>query len=238
MKAPDCSLCREGELLFSRQEQAVVYLFSHYWDTLPQFQGKQIFKPHTHFPDFSLKRRTDGGIEAIEFEYALSTFEPSHCNKVDRTKLRDGEYEYQKLYIVYWDEDTNPRLVARRAKDYFKMDAETVCIHDLFHSCVGIGKESLGACWRLKSSRMTGSKEPYLHGQIKAEMKKLIGRGVFKELSVDRDLYRTIGFNTNGSAFVELDHWQKIHLFTTTTPFGEAKIPRRLFFKPTVCRLL
>ena len=63
------------EPMFSRQEQAVVYLVSRHWDDIPDSRGKELAMIQMRFPDASMvekgKAAGTGHDEAIEFEYAL-----------------------------------------------------------------------------------------------------------------------------------------------------------------------
>ncbi len=72
------------EQLFTRQEQAVVYLFSRYWDRIDGFKNKRICRIHTHFPDFTLADNATDLDEALEFEFGLRDFD-SHIPKDLRT---------------------------------------------------------------------------------------------------------------------------------------------------------
>jgi hypothetical protein len=87
------------EPIFSRQEQAVVYLFSRYWEEIPEFKNQKIRRIHTHFPDFAIVN-ADGKEEAIEFEYGLSAFRSHMKDKSLRHLHRSG---VRLLYVVYWD---------------------------------------------------------------------------------------------------------------------------------------
>ena len=69
-----------SEPIFSRQEQAVVYMFSRYWDKIDLFKEKKICNIHTHFPDFSLEDNKTGEEEAVEFEYGLGDL--AEINKI------------------------------------------------------------------------------------------------------------------------------------------------------------
>jgi hypothetical protein len=90
-----------NEPVFSRQQQAVVCLFSRHWEKIPLFRNKQPCRIDTHFPDFTMEDQDSGSEEAIEFEYALSDF-----NRIrDLRKPKDEGIGV--LYIVYWDEDAN-----------------------------------------------------------------------------------------------------------------------------------
>jgi hypothetical protein len=59
--------------------------------------------------------------------------------------------------------------------------------------------------------------------------------GNVERLRLDRELYRTTGFNKDRSDFIECDHWKTIHFFTTNR-FDANNIPSKLFVKLNRCR--
>jgi hypothetical protein len=217
------------EPIFSRQEQAVVYLFSRYWHKIREFRNKQICDIQARFPDCSLEDRE----EAIEFEYGLGSFY-SHVNRKDMKKLESEGYRV--LYVVYWEQDTD----AGELRDAISGNGFTgrvvfVCLHDHFHPSVEKGADRLDASWVFSPTRAGGPKEAYSLRAITEATAKLVNAGVVQELTVNNRLYRVAGYRMANAAFVECDHWKRIHFYTTSR-FGEGSIPSRLFLKPTGCR--
>ena len=52
-----------------------MYFFSRYWDQIDVFRNKWLYDIKMRFPDASMEDQTTGDLEAIEFEYALSSFD-------------------------------------------------------------------------------------------------------------------------------------------------------------------
>jgi hypothetical protein len=220
------------EPIFTRQEQGVVYLFSRYWEKIPGFEKKKIIRIHTHFPDFSILN-ADGGEEAIEFEYGLSSF-CSHCD-AGKCLRKLHEKGIRLLHIVYWDEDYDEKELRRRIKKAgFTGKVNCVCLKECFKAFVGRNRESYHwyAAWVF--SNVT-AKPVYDTQQIVDATNRLERQEVIKRLEISKGLYRTIGFDKNSSLFIECDHWRSIHFFTTTTRFAEDSIPCKLFVKPNGC---
>jgi hypothetical protein len=217
------------EPIFSRQEQAVVYLVSRHWDDIPAFAHKQITMIQMRFPDASMvqkdKTAGTGEDEAIEFEYALSSF--NHFGSADRRTLKD----YKSLYIVYWEHDANEEKLRERIQNKLRFTGkvEFVCLNDVFGPRVEPGAECLHACWEFP--RRKEICEAYPFSDIEQKTNRLCEQGFFERLTPRSDLYRTIGFNSNNSGFIQCDHWRTIHLFTTGR-FGEDSIPSKLFVRP------
>ena len=225
-----------NEPIFSRQEQAVVYFFSRYWEKIKDFQNKRICDIQTHFPDCSLEGRE----EAIEFEYNLCSFyshvtPEKYCRKSKPLTMLEEE-GYRVLYIVYWEQDTDKETL----RDEIRMRGFTgkvvfVCLHDYFSPSVEKGEDCLHTSWVFSPTRTKDSKEVYSLRAIKEDTKQLIKKRVVEQLTVEKGLYRVAGFHMANAAFIECDHWKRIHFYTTTR-FGEDSIPSRLFVKPTGCR--
>jgi hypothetical protein len=121
---------REREPIFSKQEQGVVYLFSRYWREIPAFRDKRIYDIQMRFPDASMEDTRTGADEAIEFEYALSSF--NHQTRADRKTLA----EYDSLYIVYWEQDVDEKKLCRTIKEHFAGEVNCVCLKRYFRPCV------------------------------------------------------------------------------------------------------
>jgi hypothetical protein len=211
------------EPIFSKQEQAVVYLFSRHWEQLPGFENKRISMIQMRFPDASMVDNATGDDEAIEFEYALSSF--NHLKPADRKILKD----YDALYIVYWEHDADQAELRTRIKKHFGGKVKFVCLNNHFGPCVEAAPECLHACWEFP--RPQEVREAYLLTDIEQETQRLCQQGIFEPLTPRRTLYRTLGFNKTNSRFIQCDHWKTIHLFTTGY-FGEDSIPSKLFVKP------
>jgi len=220
------------EPVFRGQEQGVVYFFSRYWHKLPEFQNKKLYDIQTQFPDASMVDTSGSGEvrEAIEFEYALSSFdhhhEPRHMKKLKK---------YKSLYVVYWDQDRDEAaLRAQIAKKGFEGKVVFVCLNRYFSPVIEPGAEHLRTFWEFRAD---GKRfvERYDFHAITERTNTLAKLGTVELHQAEDGLYRTIGFNKTGSDFIECDHWKCIHLFTTTTRFACDVIPQRLFVKPTGC---
>jgi hypothetical protein len=215
------------EPVFSMQEQAIVYLFSRYWEELEKFAGKKITRIHTHFPDFAFET-TERQKEGIEFEYGLSAF-CSHMNG-DLQKLK--KLEIRRLYVVYWDRDCD-EAVFEKAMTAGGITSNFICLKDYFRAGVAAGLE--GRPWRPFWTRSNvSSKEAYPLEKITRGADKLIRDRAVTRLSIDENsqIFRTLGWDKKGSDFIECDHWEKIHFFTTTTPMDANRLPSKLFIKP------
>jgi hypothetical protein len=217
-----------GEPIFSRQEQAVVYLFSRYWDRIDTFKGKRICDIHTHFPDFSLEDKATGDSEAVEFEYALSGFYAHVPEDVAGLK-EDG---YRVLYVVYWDQDADENCLRSSIREHYKGRLVFVCLNQFFSPCVERGEDSLRASWTFSQTKRFP--ETYSFPSIQQQTGDLIAEGAFCATPPCAQLYRTIGFNKSTSDSVECDHWKTIHFFTTTR-FQSDRIPSRLFVRANRC---
>ncbi len=129
------------EPIFSRQEQAVVYLVSRHWDDIPDLGDKQLTMIRMRFPDASMvqkgKTAGSGHDEAIEFEYALSSF--NHFKAADRKKLQP----YKALYVVYWEHDMDPDDMRDKIKKKLRFSGriEFVCLNEFFGPCVETATE-------------------------------------------------------------------------------------------------
>jgi hypothetical protein len=211
------------EPVFSQQEQGVVYLFSRYWDKIDAFKHKWICDIQTHFPDSWMVDERTGAWAAIEFEYALSSFDHHHV-PAHRKALKD----YKALYIVYWDHDTDPNKLRHQIKKHFAGTVVFVCLSKYFSPWIEPHPDHLGAYW--KFSRTKRFEEVYPFKKIAADTKTLVSQRAFEPLTVNKALYRTLGFNKDNSEYIECDHWKTIHLFTTGY-FHRNSIPRRLFVK-------
>ena len=100
------------EPVFARQEQAVVYFFSRYWQQIEPFCHGRLSHIQTHFPDASMEYAAANEWQAIEFEYALSSFD--HHRERRGRKILDEDYD--SLAIVYWEEDTDRDELRREIK--------------------------------------------------------------------------------------------------------------------------
>lgn len=211
------------EPIFTRQEQGVVYLFSRYWHKIEQFRGKRISRIHTHFPDFSFQ--DDGAEEAIEFEYGLGDFY-SHIPG-DVRKLK--KWKIGRLYVVYWDEDTDKEQLRLEVKERFKGELVLVCLKDYFSPCVTPEKDRLVPTWVFAQCRQP-LRYVYSFDSIVRDAKRLTAEGNFRRLEPAKRLYRIAGFNRESASFVELDHWETVHLYLTYR-FGADRIPSKLLVK-------
>lgn len=214
------------EPILGRQEQAVVYFFSRYWDRIPAFKDKWVYNIHTHFPDASMQDQNTWDLEAIEFEYALSSF-GHHLNPADRKTLKD----YKSLYIVYWDEDADKEALRKEIKGKgITARVEFVCLWDYFSPAIIRESDRLEAYWEFCDSKCFDEIYPY--HELEAAMKALEDDGDIRCLTVNSNLYRVAGFNKSRADFIECDHWKRIH-FYTTTGFHDDCVPSRLLVKPT-----
>ncbi len=220
------------EQIFSRQEQAIVYLFSRYWERIPEFKTKKIIRIHTHFPDFSISNAA-GESEAIEFEYGLCAFR-SHLHGTSLKNLWDEGV--RKLYIVYWEHNDDKDDLRAEVRRRARFNVDFVCLRDWFQAEVRKipGADGLGAFWRFTQRRGRSPKKAYSLSAIVGAMEKV--KSSIDEFDVRKGLYRVIGFNTSGAEFIDCDHLEQIHFFTTTTRFARDRIPSRLFMKSTGCR--
>lgn len=221
---------QKPEPIFSPQEQAVVYLFSRYWEAMSEFRGRKISRIHTHFPDFCFDN-SDGKVEAIEFEYGLSGFRSHLGDSLQKLRVEG----IRLLHIVYWDEDDDEKDLCRRIrKAGFKGKVKCVCLKKRFKARVSHNrqKEALSAAWEFSKRR---SKPAYPYAEIKEATDRLAREGAIKRLKICSTLYRTTGFDRNEADFIECDHWRNIHFYTTTTKFREDSIPSKLFVRPSGC---
>ncbi len=98
----------------------------------PNFSGgkKRLYEIQTHFPDASMVDIADDEEveEAIEFEYALSSF--GHHRELNHMeKLAD----YENLYIVYWDDDRDEEELRKEIRQQgFKGKVEFCCLKRYF----------------------------------------------------------------------------------------------------------
>jgi hypothetical protein len=240
----------QPEPIFARQEQAVVYFFSRYWQQIEPFCRKRLYDIQTRFPDASMEDPSSGDWEAIEFEYALSSFY-GHLNarksfkaaiKALNDDANDGDAPYDSLYIVYWEEDTDKDELRQEIKARLRKKCprlkkiEFVDLRKKFSPCIKPESDRLGAYWEFRQDDCVA--EVYPREEIEAETRALAKDKVIQLLEVndgrrgtDRT-YRIAGFNTRRSDFIECDHWKRIHFYTTGY-FADESIPTRLFVRPT-----
>ncbi len=218
----------EKEPVFSRQEQGVVYLFSRYWQRIPAFKDKQIYDIQMRFPDASMEDAKTGAVEAIEFEYALSSF--NHYGRADWKTLAG----YDSLYVVYWEPDIDKKDFCRRIKPHFPGKVECVCLKEYFRPFVKAGPSGLHASWIFRQTEGLG--EAYSFAAIHEHTKTLRSSGALGRLVPNKGLYRTIGFDKRRADCIECGHWAQIHLFTTTTRFHKDMVPCQLLFRPSGCQ--
>ena len=228
----------KDEPVFSMQEQAVVYLFSRYWEREVfgnSFKGKKVTRIHTHFPDFSIEN-AQGKAEGIEFEYGLKAFH-SHLNKgltkltsECRRKLKDEGIRV--LYIIYWDHNEDIATI-KKAVRQSGIVPRFICFKEYFEAGVarGLKGDPLRTFWRYSEEPL---EDAYPIKKIQDAANALTKEREITELTIDksRQLYRTLGWDKKGSDFNECDHWEKIHFFTATTRMAHDAVPRRLFLKP------
>jgi len=221
------------EPVFKGQEMGAVYFFSRYWDRLPEFKNKKLYDIRPQFPDASMVDVSGAKEvkEAIEFEYALSSFK-HHTDKIHVKRLK----KYASLYIVYWEQDTDEKELRNEIREEgFEGKIKFVCLNRYFSPVIEPGLDRLQAFWQFDpdGKRFT---ETYSFDSIMERTKALAKQGAITLHKPDSELYRTIGFNKDGSDYIECDHWRCIRLFTTTTRFDCDRIPCRLFVKPTRCK--
>ncbi len=228
------------ESIFARQEQAVVYFFSRYWDQMETFRHKRLVDMQTRFPDACMEDTETGNLEAIEFEYALRSFYghlyPSKKAVATRRTLKDNGND--SLDIVYWEEDTDKgelrRDIKKKCPNLKKI--EFVDLSKYFSPCVEPGFDRLRASWEFRQEKCFD--EIYPIRDIEAETRALVKEGVIELLKVKDGrhgsdlMYRIAGFNARNSDFIECEHWKRIHFYTTSF-FHDESIPARLFLKPT-----
>ncbi len=216
------------EPIFSRQEQGVVYLFSRYWQRIGAFKNKRISTIQLRFPDASMTDKT-GAAEAIEFEYNLSKFydhAPHDLRKPgDLKKLEEG---YAALYIVYWDEDASVKELRKRIRRHFTGKVIFVRLSDYFSPLIKRGPDRLLAYWEF--SRTKHFEEVYSFAVISDKTARLKRNGILAPLKVQKGVYRVAGFNKENAEFIECDHWNRIHFYTTS---HLVTVPSRLFVRPT-----
>lgn len=217
------------EPIFTRQEAGVVYLFGRYWDKIDLFSGKRTSRIHTHFPDYTLQDVASGAYEAVEFEYGLNDF-LSHVPGDLRKLKKEG---IRRLFIVYWDEDTDEGELREEIRKHFKGRLVLVCLRDYFSPCVTPAKDHLDPGWMF-AQRGQSPGSVYSFDSIAQDVKRLTAEGNFRRLKPAKGLCRIAGFNRESASFVELDRWKKIHLYLTYR-FGEDSIPSRLLVKPRGC---
>jgi hypothetical protein len=220
------------EQLFSRQEQAVVYLFSRYWEKISAFKSKNIRRIHTHFPDFAIVNAV-GEEEAIEFEYELIKFRSHLKGDALRRLYHRG---IRRLYIVYWEHNDEMDDLRTDIRKKARFDVVFVCLKDSFQAEVRpvIGMDGLQTFWRFTERKRTYPLKAYSLSDIVGDAKKL--EPSVKYLDVDTKLYRVLGLNSGASEFIDYDHLEKIRFFTTMTRFARNRIPSRLLMKSTGCK--
>jgi len=218
------------EQLFSRQEQAVVYLFSRYWDKIDGFRNKRICRIHTHFPDFTLADTSSRLEEALEFEFALSDFD-SHIPK-DLRKLRKNGI--RRLYVVYWDDNRDTEEMKGRIAEYFDGEIVLLCLKDYFSPCATAGPDHLEPSWQF-CQEQPALHEAYPMGSMTQEVERLAAEGNLKRRKPDPELYRVSGYSTVAADSIDLDHWKLIHLYLTRR-CCEDNVPSRLFLRPNGCQ--
>jgi hypothetical protein len=115
--------------------------------------------------------------EAIEFEYALSSFD--HCGPADSEKLED----YDALYVVYWDRDEDEGTVRRRVSRCFKGQVHFVCLAEYFVPSIQRERDCLGAYWQFcpDKKRMV-ARDAYQFAEIAKDTTALVEKGSFDRL--------------------------------------------------------
>ena len=169
------------EPIFARQEQAVVYFFSRYWQEIEPFCHKRLDDIQTRFPDASMEDPRTGDWEAIEFEYALGNvcthFRPGKNFKATTNTLRDEEYN--SLYIVYWEEDTDTKEVRKHIKLRCKKrcpklkKVEFLDISKYFSPRIQPESDCLGTYWEFAPDAEKRSDEVYPFEEIEAETRSI-----------------------------------------------------------------
>ena len=169
----------EQEPIFARQEQGVVYLFSRYWKKIPEFKNKWLYDIQMRFPDASMVDTETGANEAIEFEYALSSFD--HYKAADSKKLE----RYKSLYIVYWDQDRDEGKIRAWIAPHFKGNVMFVCLSQYFMPSIEREADRLGAYWEFCPNRQAkGVKVVYPLKKIEEDTKALADQEVIEPLVV------------------------------------------------------
>lgn len=206
-------------------EQGIVYLFSRYWPKIDALKSKikEITDAHTHFPDFYYNDNECG----IEFEYKLSGFR-SHFKEISKL-VKDG---VKKILVIYWEEDTDP-LEIQKAIEKKGIKCEIISLKDHFEPIIQKKKNGpLNTYWMFKPSINVALEQPYNLNQISNDIKELEENGIIESLDVNKNLYRTLGWDNTHSDNIDLMHWKYIHFLTTTSPFREESIPLKILVKP------
>lgn len=218
------------EQLFTRQEQAVVYLYSRYWDKIDGFKNKRICRIHTHFPDFTLADNDTDLDEALEFEFGLSDFD-SHIPKDLRKLRKDG---IRRLYIVYWEENSDRKEMQDEIAEDYDGEIIFVCLKDYFYPCVTAGKNCLVPCWQFRQEGQP-PREAYSMASMAEELEKLKTGGNLIVHEPDPQLYRVSGYNTAAADSIDLEHWKLVHVYLTRR-CSEDNVPSKHFLRPNGCQ--
>lgn len=157
----------------------MVYFFSRYWQQIEPFCHGRLSDIQTHFPDASMHYAAADERQAIEFEYALSSFD--HHRKPRGRKILNEEYD--SLYIVYWEEDTDRDELRKEIKERgVKLKkVEFVDLSKYFSPCIECEPDRLGAYWEFRRQKCFG--EVYSLSEIEDEAKALEKDGVIRFLA-------------------------------------------------------
>jgi hypothetical protein len=137
----------------------------------------------------------------------------------------------QKLWIVYWEDDYDRERLAKEIQKY-DITATFVCLRESYKARV---KQFPNAPWQpFWEFSAKDAPEAYQRAGLERKVSSL-GDSI-ERLEVEPQLYRTMGFNTRNSEFVECEHWGTIHFYTTGTRMNDGSIPSKLFMKPTGCK--
>lgn len=207
-------------------EQGVVYLFSKYWELIPPFKEiiKSIVDTHTLFPDFEYMDHSDV-LCGLEFEYRLSGFK-SHLKSISKIMR---EEEIKNILVVYWEEDMNTELIKNIVKKK-GINIHFIQLKDFFSPTTIKSDDGLNAFWAL--TKKFKESELYPYSSIKDKLSKLEKEGIIEICKVDKDTWRTMGWDVAQAGFKEINHWRNIHILPTTTQFDMDRLPSRLFIKP------
>ena len=207
-------------------EQGVVYLFSKYWERIPELHKiiKEINRIQTRFPDlvFTDKKGRSGG---IEFETDLSKFADHYTRKIDYL-YNDGKkrnvvglkgfidnYDPSIMAVLYWNDDCEEAYISSMIRKYGK----NVKIH-FINLSRHFNKSIIDNAPRLQFG------EPVLQkfSDLYYDYNNLLNKGYIKEFEKDCDI-RLMGYNPSYADDIPLEYWSKVKYFSTNSRIKRAK---------------
>lgn len=208
-------------------EQGVVYLFSKYWESIPELSENihEMQQVQTRFPD-AIYTNKNGKLGGIEFETALSGFKDHYTRKINceyncgrkevvGIKGFIDQYKPSKLIIVYWIEDIKRTTITKEIRKINRnIVVKFVNLSRYFYSSI------------IENTPMLkfGHSKNQMFENIGSDYNKLMRSKLVCEFPNDKENnIRIIGYNPAEANDIPLGVWSNVKYFSTNSRMKKVK---------------